>query len=100
MVTWPSGKAAVCKTAIRGFDSRRHLKLAIGKLNVLKYHTSVCFQLKILVYVNDLPLSPQLSVFRNPFYTLPLTLKLTLGFGLRTVSSELVCLLLCVCTSA
>lgn len=27
MVLWPSGKAAVCKTAIRGFDSRQHLFL-------------------------------------------------------------------------
>ena len=25
MVRWPSGKASVCKTDIRGFDSRPHL---------------------------------------------------------------------------
>ncbi len=31
MVRWPSGKAAVCKTAIRGFDSRPHL-INIGEI--------------------------------------------------------------------
>ncbi len=33
MVTWPSGKARVCKTLIRGFDSRRHLLNIMNQLN-------------------------------------------------------------------
>lgn len=53
MVRWPSGKASVCKTDIRGFDSRPHLiflkqkpplggfcfeKIGRGSKNLHSYH--------------------------------------------------------------
>ncbi len=65
MARWPSGKAEVCKTSIRGFDSRPCLKSASARVVELVDTQDLKSDLAILILVTPITYKAKMSLERR-----------------------------------